>query len=124
MAFTDAQKTDIRRFCNLPAFGSQPVQAFGYRFFTWYGTLEFQMNNLQPTEEAVVIDFITKLTQLETDVYDSRLNLDTDRAAVWYHNKNEVRDRQGLFNLWQIKLCMFFNMPGDLVPSNSIRIVV
>lgn len=127
MAFTDAQKTDIRRFCNLPAFGASPVQAFGWRFETWYGTVEFFMNNLQPTEEAVVIDYLTKLNQLETDIFDSRLNLDTDSAAVWYHNKNEVRDRQNLFNVWQIKLCVMFKMPLEFVSSflgTSIRVVV
>src|ERR1017187_4298235 len=113
MAFTLAQKTDIRRFCNLPVFGSQPVQAFGYRFFQWYGTLEFQMNNLQPTEETVIGNFLTQLNQLETDVYDSRLNLDTDQAAVWYHNKKEVRDRQNHFNIWQLKLCLMFGLPAE-----------
>lgn len=112
MAFTDAQKTDIRRFCGYPVFGSQPVQAFGHRFFHWYGTLEFRMNNLQPGEEAVITaTYLANLYTLESAIPTTGANLDTDQAAVWTHNKNEMRDRDRLFDGWRKRLCNFLGVP-------------
>lgn len=125
--FTDAEKTAIRRYCGYPVFGSVPVQAFGYRFFTWYGTLEFRMNNLQSVEEDVVRNtYLANLTTLETDIVGSRANLDTDQAAVWYHNKNEVRDRAALFDNWRQRLCDFFGIPQgpNFNSGQTIGIVV
>jgi len=127
MAFTDAEKTDIRRFCGYPVFGGQPVQAFGHRFYQQYGTLEFRLNNLQPSEEAVIrTTYLTNLTQLESDIVGTRSNLDTDQAAVWTHNKNEQRDREQLFDSWRRKLCGFLGVPPGSVlgGGNSINLVV
>lgn len=121
MSFTDAQKIDIRRFCGYPVFGGQPVQAFGWRFFQWYGTLEFRMNNLDPNEETVITTtFLTNLYTLETAIVTAAANLDTDQAAIWKHNKNEVRDRQNLFDYWRKRLCDFFGIePGPYFQTNS-----
>lgn len=127
MAFTDAEKTDIRRFCGYPVFGGQPVQAFGHRFYQQYGTLEFRLNNLQPSEEAVIrTTYLVNLQQLETDIVGTRDNLDTDQAAVWTHNKNEQRDREQLFDSWRRKLCGFLGIPAGsaLGSGNSISLVV
>ena len=38
-------------------------------------------------------------------------NLDTDQAAVWKHNKDEVRDRSQLFDGWGRRLCGFIDVP-------------
>ena len=121
MAFTDQQKIDIRRFCGFPAFGGVPVQAFGHRFYQWYGTLEFRMNNLDPNEESTVINtYLANLTALETAIVGASANLDTDQAAVWKHNKNEVRDRVGLFDVWRLRLCAFFGVsPGPEFGGNN-----
>ncbi|MBO4120280.1 hypothetical protein J5T34_05940 [Cupriavidus gilardii] len=128
MAFTDAEKVDIRRYCGYPVFGGQPVQAFGYRFMQWYGTLEFRMNNLATVEEETVrTSYLANLASLEQAVPASSDNLDTDQAAVWTHNKREVADRMALFNLWRRQLCEFFGVPPG--PSlqgggGSIELVV
>jgi hypothetical protein len=112
MAFTDAEKTDIRRFCGYPVFGGQPVQAFGHRFFKWYGTLEFRLNNLQAGEETVIrTTYLANLATLETAIPAASANLDTDQAAVWTHNKNEQRDRERLFDSWRKRLCDFLGVP-------------
>jgi hypothetical protein len=108
---TDAQRVDVRRFCGYPLYGGQPVQAFGYRFFQQYGTLEFRMTNMQDAEEAVVVNYLTQLTALETAIYGTSDNLDTDVAAVWTHNKNEQRDREALFDSTRRRLCAFFGIP-------------
>lgn len=127
MAFTDAQKVDIRRYCGFPAFGGQPVQAFGHRFFQWYGTLEFRMNNLQAAEEAVVTTMLGTLNTLEAAIPAAGSNLDTAQAAVWIHNKNEVRDRERLYRSWRQNLCDFFGIPPGPNMSgggSSVELVV
>jgi hypothetical protein len=124
--FTDAQKTDIRRFCGYGVYGAIATQGFGYRFFTWAGTLEYRLNNLSAAEEAVVINtFLTNLYQLETDVPAVRDNLDTDQAAVWYHNKRELNDRYQLLNSWAKRLCGFLGIPpGQFLSPGGIRRVI
>jgi hypothetical protein len=108
---TDAQKVDVRRFCGYPLYGGQPVQAFGHRFYQQYGTLEFRMNNMQDGEEVVVTNYLAQLSALETAIYGTSDNLDTDVAAVWTHNKNEQRDREALFDSTRRRLCGFFGVP-------------
>jgi hypothetical protein len=106
--FTDAQKVSIRKYCGYMAFGSVPVPNFAWRYSVQYGDLEFRINNLSADEEAQVITyFLPNLDSLETDIPASSSNLDTDRAAVWYHNKYEVRDRWRLFNSMRRYLCDF-----------------
>lgn len=125
---TDAQRVDVRRFCGFPLFGGQPVQAFGHRFYQHYGTLEFRMSNMQDAEEAVVVNYLAQLTALETAIYGTSDNLDTDVAAVWTHNKNEQRDREALFDSTRRRLCAFFGIPPgpafDVTGGGSITLVV
>ena len=78
------------------------------------------MNNLAVEEETTLIDkYLVILNSLETDIPTASDNLDTDRAAVWYHNKNEVRDRFALYKLWAIRLCDFLGCwgPAKLMQS-------
>lgn len=126
MAFTDAEKTDIRRFCGFPVFGGQPVQAFGHRFYQQYGTLEFRLNNLQASEEAVIrTTYLANLLQLEADIPGTRENLDTDQAAVWTHNKREQQDREALFDSWRRRLCGFLGIPpGPALGDGGLTLVV
>lgn len=112
MAFTDQQKIDIRRHLGYPVFGGVPTQAFGHRFFQWYGTLEFRMNNLSADEEATVIStYLADCNTLEAQIAPSGANLDTDKAAVWTHNKDEVRDRVRLYDYRRSQLGQFFGVP-------------
>lgn len=124
MSFTNAEKADIRRHCGFPVYGSTPVQAFGHRFFQWYGTLEFRMNNLAPEEETVVITYLTNLNTLEAAIPGVSANLDTAQAAVWTHNKNELRDREALFDSWRKRLCQFFGVPPGPGLASGISLVV
>lgn len=112
MSFTDAQKVDIRRYCGYPAFGGQPVQAFGHRFYQHYGTLEFRMSNFLPEEEAVITNtYLTNLATLEAAIPATGANLDTAQAAVWTRNPDELRERERLFASWRKKLCAFIGVP-------------
>ncbi|MEB0133571.1 hypothetical protein, partial [Pseudomonas sp. CCI2.4] len=104
----------------------QPVQAFGHRFYQHYGTLEFRLNNMQLSEEVVIrTTYLANLALLETDVVGTRANLDTDQAAVWYHNKNEQRDRDRLLDSWRRRLCGFLGIPpGPALSESGLTLVV
>jgi hypothetical protein len=121
----DADRVDTRRFCGYPAFGAEPGGFTGWRFFQAYGLLEFRMNNLTASEVAVVQNYLTTLRQLESGVPVSATNLDTERAAVWTHNPNEVKDRTMLFDDWRRRLCNFLGVPfGPGFSTGTIRVVV
>lgn len=127
MAFTTAEKVDIRRFCGYGLFGmGQPLPASGYRFSTQYGVLEYKLQTLGPEEEAVVrATYLANLATLETAIVGVSDNLDTDEAAVWKHNKNEHRDRKALFNDWRRELCAFMGIaPGPNLGQGGMALVV
>lgn len=127
MAFTDAEKVDIRRYCGYSAYGGgQPLPASGYRFSTAYGAMEYKMNTLGAPEEAVVrTTYLTNLAVMETAIFGSGANLDTAAAAVWTHNQNEVRDRTRLFNQTRRQFCSFLGIPpGDGLGNGGLTVVV
>jgi hypothetical protein len=124
-AFTDAQKTDIRRFCGYPAYGAGAAGFESWRFFQAYGTLEYRMNNLSPAEIAVTVQYLTALYTLEAAIPPTSDNLDTEGAAAWTHNADELRDRSNLFDAWRRRLCGFLGLPpGPALLSDGIRLVV
>jgi len=125
--FTDAEKTDIRRFCGYPAYGQAGTSAEGYRFMTSYGALEYRLNNLSAAEESVVrTTYLANLPTLETDIFGARANLDTAAASVWTHNPREQADREALFASWRLKLCGFLGVPAgpELQGTGTMRMVV
>jgi hypothetical protein len=125
MPFTDAEKTDIRRFCGYPAYGAANSGMQGWRYFQVYGLLEYRMNNLSDAEIAVVRRYLATLNILEIAVPSSGDNLDTDQAAVWTRNRDELRDRAKLFDDWRRRLCGFFGVPpGEALMNNGISLVV
>lgn len=131
MSFTNQERVDIRRFCGYGAFGGITNPAFGWRFFEAYGTLEFKISNLAAEEEttlrSIYLTSTTSLYVLESALYSTTNNLDTDVAAVWTHNKNEQRDRERLFNRMRCDLCDFLGIergPALADVSGGIRIVV
>jgi hypothetical protein len=125
MAFTDTEKTDIRRFCGYPAFGAGNSGFQSWRFFQAYGLLEFRMNNLSDAEAVVVRRYLGTLTVLENAVPRASDNLDTDQAAVWTRNRDELRDRVRLYDDWRRRLCGFFGIPPgpDMLDSGMSLVV-
>jgi hypothetical protein len=122
---TDQQKTDVRRFCGYPAYGATPSGNIGWRFYTWYGLLEYRMNNLSDAEVAVVLNYLATLTLLEQAVPAAGENLDSDAAGAWTHNRNEIGDRLRLFDGWRRRLCGFFGVPpGDGLASPGVNWIV
>jgi hypothetical protein len=125
MAFTDAQATDIRRYCGYPAYGAGPAGFQGWRFFTAYGLLEFRIANLSASEEAVVTNYLATLASLEQGVTDASANLGTAQAAVWTRNAAELRERTALFDDWRRRLCGFLGIPpGPALGDGGVQLVV
>ena len=124
-SFTDGQKADIRRFCGYPAYGSGAAGFDSWRFFQAFGTLEYRLNNLAQAEISVTLQYISTLATLEAAIPVATENLDTDNAAAWTHNPNEVRDRANLFDSWRRRLCGFLGIPpGAALAQSGVTLVV
>lgn len=124
-AFTDAQKTDVRRFCGYPAYGAGASGFQGWRFFQAYGLMEYRLNNLSPSEIVVVSNYLTTLYTLETALGNTGTTLDTQQAAVWTRNPAELRERSALFDDWRRRLCGFLGLPpGPSLGDGSVVLVV
>lgn len=122
---SDAQKVDVRRFCGYPAYGAGAAGFESWRFFQAYGTLEYRMNNLAPTEIVVLVQYLTTLNALEAVIPEASGNLDTDAAASWQHNKREIADRASLFDQWRRRLCGFLGLPpGPTLEPSGISLIV
>jgi hypothetical protein len=123
--FSDAQKADIRRFCGYPAYGAGAAGFDSWRFFQSFGTLEYRMNNLSPAEMAVTLQYVSTLCTLEAAIPTASENLDTDGAAAWIHNADEIEDRGRLFDSWRRRLCGFLGIPpGPALSSAGVSLVV
>jgi hypothetical protein len=125
MAFSDSQKTDIRRFCGYPAYGAGVAGFQGWRFFQAYGLLEYRLANLSAAEEAVASTYLATLATLETAVTEAGNALNTAQAAVWTRNPDEVRERTALFDGWRRRLCAFLGVPpGPGLQNAGLALVV
>ena len=128
MAFTDTEKTDIRRYCGYPVYGNTPSPFFWTRYTVQYGNLEFRLDNLSPSEEAVVRGtYLAQLGPLEVAIPAASANLDTVEAAVWKWNPNEIKNRTDLFDQMRRALAAFLGVPpgpGLDSTATGIRVVV
>jgi len=124
MAFTEAERTDIRRHCGYPAYGSGAEGFQGWRFHQAYGLMEFRLGRLSGTEEAVARQFLATLAQLEAAVPEASAMLDTEQAAVWKRNPREVRERTRLFDDWRRRLCGFLGVPPGPALGTGVPMVV
>lgn len=125
---TDTQKDDVRRHCGFPVYGlgaGATPPSFGYRYNTWYLLLEYRMNNLASNQEFLLINtYIANCNTLEQAILTASGNLDTARAAVWYHNQKEVRDRWDLYKLWCQHTIEFMGLESPSKMLGNMRQVV
>jgi len=126
---TDAQKADVRRYAGYPLLADTTAddsRDFAYGFVSpgvWH-TLNHRLNNLRPEEETVLINvYLTNLNTIESQIPASGTDLDTNVAAVWERNPNEVSDRQALFDDWRRRMCYFIGVaPGPSLGRGGISI--
>lgn len=126
MALTNAQVADVRRYMGYPSQGDSTIDesrdfAYGYVSPGIWRTLYHRLNTMRPEEEAVLVTtYLTPLATLEAAIPLAGANLDTNRAAVWERNTNEVQDRLDLFDLWRRRLCGFVGLaPGPLLQNSN-----
>ena len=90
---SERERTDARRFLGYPAHGADLSGAMSWWFVQAGGTVEYRLNNLTGSEEAVLRTFLTTLAGLEQAIPDSGAGLDTASAAGWVRNPRELEDR-------------------------------
>lgn len=130
MALTDAQRAAVRRYAGYPQVGSNHTTdasrdfAYGWTLPGVWETLSSILDNLRPENEDTLVNvYLTKLASLETAITSASDNLDTNEAAVWKRNTNEVADRTSLFRQWRREMCAFLGIaPGPSLQQQS-RIV-
>lgn len=92
---------------------SQPFRELAYSNVSYMGvSLDYRLQHLSPEEESVVVaTYLTPLALREQEIQGTADNLDTESAAVWKHNANELSDRIALFNYLRRQLCTFLGIP-------------
>lgn len=122
---TEAQRVDARRFAGYPAFGAGASSFNNWRYFQAYGALEFRLTNISDQEAAVLLGYLADCNALDAAIVTAGANIDTDSAAIWVHNKNEVRDRTRLFTQRRRDLAGFLGIPpGPYMGGGGGRMVV
>lgn len=125
---TDAQVTDVRRFAGYQLAGTPTPTSNNDLAYLVVGmrqmSLVERLSSLSAAEESVLINtYLTNLTALETAIVTAAANLDTEQAAVWTRNKNEVTDRERLFDSWRRRMCAFLGFaPGPGLSGSSAQI--
>lgn len=125
MALTEAQITDVRRYAGFQASGVPALTANNDIAYLVFGTRQMslveRLSTLSASEEAVLVNtYLANLATLENSIVAASANLDTDEAAVWKHNKNEIADRERLFDGWRRRMCAFLGFaPGPGIGSGA-----
>lgn len=108
---SDGEKTDARRYLGYPVFGADPSGNMGWQFYQAYGAMEWRLDNLSSTEEAVLRQYLGTLSTLELAIPGSGAGLDTGSAAGWVRNPAEVVERVRLFDDWRRRFGAFLGLP-------------
>lgn len=116
--WAEADRVDIRRYCGYPPYGTGAVVFPEPWVFRYYLALEARLSNMTASEADAIKLYLTDLRTLETALPAASANLDTNRAAVWVHNKNELSDRAALYQTWRLELCGTVGIP----PGPYLRI--
>lgn len=95
MSLTDTEKTEIRKHCGYPAYGSEAEGSQGWRFHQAYGLMEYRMIRMSGAEEAVARQYLAKLAVLVERIDGG----DRSKATV------------ALYEDWRRRLCGFLGIP-------------
>jgi hypothetical protein len=119
--FTDEETASIRYYAGYTA----TTEAFGYTFDgTALPTLDYICSQMLPANQTTLRATLATLATLEAAIDNAGVNLDTDSASVWFHNKNEVDDRIALFNNKRRRMCASLGVipgPGLMGGSSLVR---
>ena len=123
---SDPEKTDARRFLGYPVHGADRAGNTGWQFYQASGTVEYRLNNLSSSEEAVLRGYLTTLGGLERAIPETGAGLDTESAAGWLRNPAELVERERLFDGWRRRLCAYLGVPPGpaLASGASVSLIV
>jgi hypothetical protein len=125
---TDAQVTDVRRFAGYQLAGVPTPTSNNDLAYLVVGmrqmSLVERLSTLSAAEETVLTTiYLTNLTTLEAAIVAAASNLDTEQAAVWTRNKDEIADRDRLFDSWRRRMCAFLGFaPGPGLSGSSAQV--
>src|ERR1022692_3429051 len=125
MALTAQELVDCRRYMGFSLSGNTATTFYReqvYSTLTYASlSLDYRLANLSAEEENTVVNYyLANLYLREAEIQGAAANLDTDVAAVWTHNKDEVSDRMGPFNQLRRDLCNFLGFePGKALMSQN-----
>lgn len=121
MPLSQADVEDLRRYAGYPVGASMMFQ--DPELAAYSTQLDTIVAGLSENQIAVLqASYLTPLRTLENAIPAAGQNLDTDRAAVWYHNRSEIQDRVDLFMITRRSMCFFVGIPpgagvSPLVPA-------
>lgn len=118
--WTDAQITQILRYCGYPA-----RAAFGYIIGgSDMATAVVQINAMSAAEQAQIVGtLLPNLVTLETAVQTTTATLNVASAGPFTRNSNELQERIRQYTWARRQLCAFIGVsPGDALSSGG-RIV-
>lgn len=112
---TDSQKVDLRRMMWYPIFGSANTQAYGFRYMSQYGLMEYRFINMSAEEEMALLVLLNQCLALEIKLAAVSDDLDTSKAGPWTRNSKQLRENNSLLTLWRKKLCEYIGiLPGPM----------
>lgn len=117
---TAVELVDARRHAGYPVLRSVPV--VGSAAFA----LEAALSGLSSEEEDVVRGMLIKLNTLENDLFEIRDNSDTEQAAVFKRNANELGERETVYRSWRRRFAAFLGFAlGDvaITPYPAVFVV-
>ena len=125
-AFTLQERRDIRRFCWYPAYGQGASGFQSWRFFTAYGVLEYRLTNDSAEDIQQARLYLSQIYPLEQALLTASAGLDTEKAAIFTRNPQEMSERRQLYTEWRMTLCGFYEVPPGPAYAAAVggRIIV
>jgi len=123
---TDAERVAAREFCGYPVYGPGPGDATFARFMVSYRTLEYRLTALTPEELTIARDHLATCQAAKVAWRSGSDNLDTDQAAIWYRNRDEMPNRRLYYRECRLDLARFMGVPaGPQMDSASfVQLIV
>jgi len=129
MALTTQQQVDVRRFAGYPMLGDTVADdsrdfAYGWVAPGVWQTLFHRLAYERPEEENVLVNtYLANLYLLEKQLMGAGADLDTEKAGPWTRNRDEISDRQRLFDDTRRRMCQFIGVaPGPALGPGGIRL--
>lgn len=117
MALTATEVVSVRRYCGFPI--SAMVAAANAP-----DALSVALPLLSAEEEAVIRTvFLPTLVTLELELLSASATLNTQSAAVWTRNANEMAERSLLYRMRRMMLCRFLGVPFGAGIHDPILVV-